>query len=159
MHEDIKMKLQNYTFECAPCGCSFKSPDLLDGSYGEFILRSKTGEMAYLYSPDCQVFNEFSDMLAQHPWIANMNLSDKAKVLHQFFGWACDLAPDGTAYSINQRPICPQCGACNFKHWGPTIPFEDVNMDPPSLSYNKWRAMTQENKKHLINQAVSSYFQ
>ena len=83
------MKLHNFNYECGNCGRKFKSPELLGNPYGEFLMRSEKGDIAYLYALDNVVFKEFSDMLAQHSMISGMQDVEQAKILHQIFGFAC----------------------------------------------------------------------
>ena len=152
------MKLHNFNYECGNCGRKFKSPELLGNPYGEFLMRSEKGDIAYLYALDNVVFKEFSDMLAQHSMISGMQDVEQAKILHQIFGFACDLSPDGSRYQITQDPLCTFCNKCQITHWGPTNPPECVDLDVKLITHNEWNSLTEKEKHMVVDKGVKAYF-
>lgn len=152
------MKLINFNYECGNCGEKFKSPELLGNPYGEFMMRSSKGDIAYLYALNNTVFKEFGDMLELNPLISKMKSTEQAKILHRVFGWACDLSSDGGRYEITQKPPCPFCKECNIKYWGPTNPPEYIDLDIKPITHESWDRLTESEKLIVVDKALTSYF-
>ncbi len=152
------MKLHYFIYECANCENRFKSPHLTGGGYGDFLMRSEKGDIAYLYAINNDPFQEFSNILEQHSSIQGMKDAQQAKILHKIFGYACDISLDETRYQITQKPICPACGKCEIKHWGPTNPPEFVEMNVKSVTHEAWNKLQWKEKQDVVNEALNNYF-
>lgn len=55
------MNLQLYIYNCQNWGNAFKSPELAGDPYGEFLMRSASGEIVYLSAFNDSVFQEVKD--------------------------------------------------------------------------------------------------
>lgn len=148
------MNLQIFDAECGNCGQKFKTKELKGNRYGDFLMRSAKGDVAYLYAINDSVFDEFSLLLNQHPEISKMNDTQQAHILHKTFGYACDLSNNDSQFDITQRPICPNCKVSQLIYWSPTIPpeFIDINITP--VTYKKWIASSEEEKRQIIDSAL-----
>lgn len=148
------MKLQNYLYQCNKCKNKFKAPELLGEPYGEFLLRTKTGEIEYLFAIDSSEFLEVGNIVDK--FLENTGISElgRAKVLHQLFGITCDLASDGTEYKIGGKPICPKCGSNEMYSWEPIYPVEIVEVDVPHVTHERWNKLSDVEKQSKIEEAV-----
>ncbi len=151
------MKLNYFYFECGNCEKEFKSPELLEETYGEFLMRSEKGDVVYLCALDNGVFAEFSDMLKKHSFMLEVKDLDRATILHSIFGWACDLSADGARYEITQKPVCPRCGKCNIKRWGPTNPLEFTEMYIRPVTHEEWNRLSKDEKQTVVDEAINNY--
>lgn len=154
-----RMKLHLFRYECKNCGNIFKFPELFGNPYGEFLLKSKSGKMAYLNAIDSNVFKEFSGLLKSNEKIIGMQDTKRAKILHHIFDIACDNAPDGSVYGIMQKPACTNCGKSSIGHWGPTNPPEIVELDVPNVTYEQWNKLSNAEKKIRIDETVERVLQ
>ena len=152
-----KMKFRYYNYECGNCEKIFKSPALIGypEPYGEFLMRTEEGEIAYLYALDSKVFREFSGILKQNPSITGMPDMERSRILHKIFGWACDLSPSHSRYQISQKPVCPICKQSVIKTWGPAIPPEYVDLDIKYITHESWEKLSAEEKIAVVDNAVT----
>jgi hypothetical protein len=133
------MKLIIYYYICKACGTEFKSPEV--NNYGEFLLRSENGELAYLNAIEDRVFNTISKILKLTPKYKG-NEIDKVKILHKNFGFTCDRAKDGTFFQITNNPKCPNCNCSEYSSYGVTSPPENVNLDLEKVTHNFWESLS-----------------
>lgn len=150
------MRLLLYRYRCGNCGFAFKTPDLGDMSYGDFLLRSDNNDMVYLKALKSKEFSEVSSIIGSLPEYNSKAKQERSKILHKVFGFACDDAPDGTKYQITNFPLCPQCKSHKMASWGPTFPEEFVDLDLPSPTYFHWDGLNPEEKKQLIRSSLKS---
>lgn len=151
------MKLHLFNFHCQSCGASYQSPLLVGNAYGEFLLRDKKGNIAYLNAMNSVPFKEFSDFIKQNKFLKNSKLITQAKVAHHIFGAACDKSSDDSTYQITQKPICPECGDINVGKWGPTNPPEFVDQDIRNITHQCWDMLSFIEKRDLVNSEVKKY--
>ena len=151
------MKLQNYIYQCDACKNKFRAPELLGNPYGEFLLRSLCGEMRYLNAINSVVFSDAGkivDQLLEKTQITDLG---KAKVLHEIFGLACDLASDNTEFKICGNPICPQCHSNDMYSWIDVSHQEIVDIDVPDVTHEHWNKLSYSEKQFQINEAVEKF--
>lgn len=151
------MKLQYYVYGCEDCGKKFKSPEIIS-NYGEFLMRSEKGNIAYLSALDDKVFNEFADKLHAHPLLCTLERIEQSKILHRIFGLACDLSSDGTRYEITNKPVCAYCGKKHILTWGPPNPPEYIDLDIKCITHDKWNNLSDTDKLFFIDKEVRNYF-
>lgn len=83
---------------CAECGKKFESPGLGEWSYGEFLLRTERGSVAYVNAMADAAYNEVGGMLSEIPQTASLEDLERADILWCIYGpVACDPDGDGAA--------------------------------------------------------------
>ena len=151
------MKLHLFYYDCKSCGHSSKSPELFGNPYGEFLLKTNTGKIAYLNAIDSSVFKkEFSEFLKNNVRTSRLSATKQAKILHRIFYITCDPADDGSIFSISQKPDCEQCGQNNIGHWGVTEPAEIVDLNVGNVKHKKWTTLNKIDKELLLDKALDS---
>ena len=148
------MKLQNYKYVCKSCAKTFKSANLSENHYAEFLMRTKTGKMAYLFAIGDEVFSKIKHQFESMPKLKNIDTLARVTILHQIFCITCDLANDGTEYKIGGKPICPKCGSNKMYSWESIYPPEMVEMNVPHVTHDRWNKLTDAEKKSKIEEAV-----
>lgn len=148
------MKLHLFKYVCKNCNTIFKFPQLCGSHYGEFLLKSKTGEIVYLNGIESNIFDEFRQILTHSKKTINQSDIEKARLQHRIFGIACDSSPNNNMYKIGQHPPCPKCKKFEFKTYGPTNPPEIVDLDVSNVTHEKWSKLTVEEKKLRIDEAI-----
>ena len=149
------MKSLLYIYKCKKCGTAFKAPT--SDSYGEFVMRSEHGELVYLFAIKSDVYLAVGKMIDDNPKVKSLDEMDRATILQEIFGIACDLASDGTRYQITNPPICPNCQSNKMASWTSTYPSEFVDEPVKSVTHLSWNKLTDEEKNELVNEAVSNY--
>lgn len=151
------MKLLLYLYECKNCKAQFKSPELLGIPYGEFLMRSDIGELAYLYAVDDNIFKGFYQLLKSNKRLSCKKAAEIAKVQHKIYGYICDKSPNLYSYHIGRKPSCPHCGGIEMAAWEPTIPPETVEQKIPKITYLFWEKLKEEDKIQLVNNLIDKY--
>lgn len=156
------MRVHYFRYECGSCGHHYKSPRL-GGGYGEGLMYNENNikpDIVYLDAIGDKVFKEFSNILRAHSKIKQLDDSDRATVLHNLFGVACDKSSDNTEYKLGRMPACPACGKLNILHWGPTDnPPEYGDIEAKPVTHHAWNALSQEQKNELVDRTLTHYLQ
>jgi len=152
------MNLQLYIYNCGNCGNTFKSPELPGDPYGEFLMHSVNGEIAYLSSFKDAVFQEIESFFERSELLNNMDKINRVKIFHNIFGVACDPASDSSNYQIGRDPRCPKCHSNNKLSWHPTNPPEIIDMQINLVTHNNWNKLNQNQKEEILNNAIKSFF-
>ena len=143
-------------FVCAKCSNAFTAPEILPGSYGEFLLRSPAGELAYLNGLEDPTYGEVSDLLATLPQIAILAPGKRAGILQRIYGEvACDPGASGLPFSILAMPHCPRCNSQEMASWEPTDPAQVVEIVVPHVTYHRWSALSEDEKTAQLKRASS----
>jgi hypothetical protein len=148
------VKLQNYEYKCQCCGHQFKAPSLIGTPYGEFLLRSLHGDIAYLLAIDSQHFEAIKQMVKNDPRLISISSLGRAKVLHEIFGLTCDFAPDGSRYKIGRSPACPNCDSLESLNIGAVDPAEIIEMSIPAVTNLNWDTFDEESRKAVIDSGI-----
>ena len=151
------MKLQQYIYKCENCDTEFMSPELPGDSYGEFLMRSETGKLAYLSSFEDAVFQEVEDIFKENKLISDMNKISQAKVFQNIFGVVCDRALDNSEYQTVRNPSCPTCHLNNCLSWQPTNPPVMIDIQVDLATHNYWNQLSKSNKEETLNNAIKLY--
>ncbi len=141
------MKLHLYEYECQNCEKTFKSPQLIENAYGEFLMRSERGEVVYLNTFEDKVFDELKQVFIRN------NMSELMKNIPLFqtvFTITCDFSSEGGVYRIGQKPVCPACRESNIGHWGPTNPPEVIEKEISHVTHEAWNKLSDSEKTTII---------
>lgn len=152
------MKLQLYIYQCDHCKNKFKSPNLIEGCYGEFIMRSENGESVYMNSFDDHVFHELENICDSNLQLKNLNRSEEAKIFHQIFSITCDLSTQGKEFQIGTHPVCPKCGSNDMDSWHPTNPPEIIEENIPIVKHERWNKLTTNEKKFQVEEKIKKIY-
>lgn len=145
------MKTELVTYTCANCANVFDAPSLGEGTYGEFLLWSKSGHIAHLNAFEDSSYKEVSNFLEQSPKVHRLQPLEKAKVLrHVYGGVACDPDVNGLPFVIDAMPPCPKCGDQQMSSWTFRNPPEIVDVPIPSVTHIRWNALIDSEKQNLV---------
>ncbi|MGE8412113.1 MAG: hypothetical protein ACN6QY_07075 [Pseudomonas sp.] len=148
------MKFYLYTYVCADCGHRFKAPEVMPSSYGEFLMRSISGETVFLDGPHDAIYSEVDALLEQLLQGQGVSAVRRADLLRKVFGVACDPDSQGQPFSLLIKPRCGQCASVNMDYWEGTEPPEYVDCDFPPVQHEQWRQLSQGQKLDLLRQAL-----
>lgn len=153
------MKLIITCYVCADCYNKFDSPAILPGAYGDFLLRSPEGEMAFLNGLDDEIYTEVSELLESLPSLAGKDSGEIADVLMKIFGTAaCDPSPHGLPYSMLAKPPCPICRSQRMASWEHKVPFEVVDIEVPPITHHFWKKLNKREKIEMIQKELDAAF-
>lgn len=135
------MKLELVHYICAADGKSFDALEIPEFSYGDFLLRTKSGELAYLDGPNDETYDKVGQMLSSNRRTSGLSRNSQASVLQSIFGeLACDPTPSGEFFSITGKPNCPACNSQEMESWEFTGKMVDVTV--PKVSHFKWSSLS-----------------
>lgn len=143
-----------YNCKCKKCSAEFCSSGLLEQSYGEFILRSKTGKEAYLMAINDKVYKDFFDMVGQFDKINQLDTFAQVKAKQKLFSITCDPAPDNSIYEIDGLRICPNCESTDVNVYGPANSPKLYKNHIESIEHTRWNLLTVQEKNTLTAVAV-----
>ena len=153
-----RLSLPLHDFVCARCARAFQAPELGEGSYGEFLLRSVgAGETRHLNALQDAVFAEVDALLQADVRVAALPPSRRAKLLHRVYGpAACDPDAAGAPLHIGVHGPCPACGSQDMRSWEPSSPPQRVDVDVPLVSHAAWSRLGTGQRTARIGEAVTS---
>lgn len=147
----MKTTLAKYT--CADCSHIFEAPMLDENRYGEFLLWSSSGRVAYLNALDDPVYGEVKTLVAEV--MGQKDPFQLAEVLQQVFGaLACDLDPQGNPYLIDGLPLCPVCRSQHIASWELIEPEKLLEQEIPEVTHQAWARLFSEQKRAAIAAAI-----
>lgn len=150
------MNLQLYVYNCGNCGNAFKLPEFSGDLYGEFLMRSATGEIVYLSSFTDAVFQEVEELFDKNKVLEDMDKMTRAKIFHKVFGVVCDPASDNSNYQIGRDPLCPNCRSNTSLSWHPTNPPELIDIQVSSATHNEWNKLNGARKREILDNEIQS---
>lgn len=150
------MKYLLYIFSCGNCEQEYKAPAMTPHSYGEFLLRSPSGDIAYMNAMEDDTYSEVSALLNKLPSLRDMGEARTARVLQSIFGVACDLDSQGKQFSMIAKPNCPYCDHKRASSWRPTKPAEFVEESFPHITHYNWKQLKESEKLRLLSSAVDA---
>lgn len=141
------------TFTCST-GHPFEAPLLGDSQYGEFLLWSANGAVAYLNSFKDSTFDEVErEVLSIAPALSKNPLK-AADVVQRIFGRVvCDPDSSGQPFEIGAKPRCPLCAA-SVVSWEPTYPAKVAELDIPAVTHTEWDQLMPAEKTLALTQAI-----
>lgn len=142
-----------YKYVCASCGTEFEASGVPEMSYGEFVLRSESGEEVYLEAVSNVAFNEVSNIVEAHPSLARADQNRIGDVIQKVFSVACDSSPSGQRFHIGMKPTCPVCSSREMASWGEVYPQQPSPI--PSATQTRWASMSRPQKDYIIDCAIN----
>lgn len=145
-----------YTFTCTGCDRKFEAPGMSDFCYGYLLLRSEESEYTALLSIfEDPLFSECEPMVLSHHMVKSLGKSQQADVVFKIYGLICDPTPDGHPLNVDVLPKCSSCNSSKNLSWRPSEPGRSWPL--PSVTCEKWNALSQGEKVGLINQLVQEH--
>lgn len=148
------MRLPLYWYKCTSCGKSSEIPEMPEFTYGEFLLRNKTGETRYVNALEDPVFSEVGEIVASLPQYKNANDSQTAPSVQYAFGFSCDRDHSGQVFLIGQDPFCPACKRSWMTHFVLPVDHQTVEIEIPAVSHTYWNSLSLDDKKREIQYAL-----
>jgi hypothetical protein len=141
------MKLELIEYTCASCEFTFEAPGLSESAYGELLLRSARGRMAYLNAIRDPTYKEVDGLLAQLPGTSALSPIDRANILRRVYGpVACDRDDDGAPFEIGAFPVCPSCRSNAISSWRFKSPPAFVDIEVPPVTHVEWVGLSEADK-------------
>lgn len=145
------MKLELVRYTCGACDTTFKAPEIPNGAYGDFLLRSETDDMRYLAALTDKTYDEVDRIMLERADIAGKNARERAKILQFIYGpVACDPDGSGNVYKIGRHPKCPSCSGQSISSWEFIEPPDFVNLDILPVTHVSWDGFSSDEKKHAV---------
>lgn len=151
------MKLELVRYKCANCATIFEAPALGESAYGEFLLWSRSGEVAYLNAFVDSSYKQIDNLLSSHPKTAGLQPLERAKVLRRIYGGlACDFDDTNSVFELDAHPPCPSCGSQLVASWEFKNPPEIVDVPVQPVTHIRWSLLTDCEKLKLLDAVVLS---
>lgn len=148
------MRFHLFKYTCKQCDAIYKAPEMSFDSYGEFLMRSPSGEVVYLNAMSDSTYVEVDELLKSIPSLQGISPAQFAKIQKKVFGVACDTDSKGNRYGIDTKPICPFCGNQVPFYWEATEPPEFIDMVFPEVTHNDWLQLGKAEKLDILRGAV-----
>jgi len=148
------MKLELVRYRCATCANSFDAPEIGSNAYGEFLLRSKSGETAYLNALSDKSYDDVDLLLSmKQPGLTYE--TDRVKVLREIYGEvACDRDANGEVFVLDAHPACPKCGGQRMDWWEVLEPIQIVEAEISSVQHSTWNSLSALHRKSRVDSAL-----
>jgi hypothetical protein len=151
-----RMKLRLLKYLCSRCACAFDAPALPEGAYGEFLLWSRNGQIAYLNALKDPTFKEVSHLLALSPVVQEAPSIERAAILHRIYGrMACDKDTQGAPFEIDMPPPCPACGGTEPSSWEFKEPVQIVEVDAQPVTHRLWSSLSHSEKEKALRDELN----
>jgi hypothetical protein len=123
-------------------------------AYGEFLLRSPSGEMRYLNAIIDSVFREVDNLIGHDERIRKFDQFQRADILYQVFGTACDPDSQGKDFVIGEWPPCTRCGSHTVVEWEAVEPVSCVDLNVQPATHSEWQSLNEDEKKSRIRESL-----
>jgi len=147
------MKLLNFNYVCKQCQHQFTAPEIDPTAYGEFLLRSPSGEEVYLNAIEDDVYQEVDELLKELCG-GGIGSVKRADLQRKVFGLSCDPDSKGFTYSMIQKPICPSCGSSQMSYWEATDPPEYIVRELKVATHIRWNRLSKEEKRECLERGI-----
>ena len=125
-------------------------------SYGEFLLWSSSGIVAYVNAIEDRAYQEVKSLLTLHYNTLAVDPIKITNILTKVFGpIACDPDPAGESYMIDAHPTCPTCPGGHGVSWEMTSPPKVVEYDIPTVTHVGWERLSDAEKLELTERLVA----
>jgi hypothetical protein len=149
------MKIYLAKYVCRACKRSFEAPILGESSYGEFLLWTASGVVAYLNAIENTEYAEVEEILLRRFDFFKQDEFKSAEVLQNIFGVvACDPDENGFPFKIGARPRCPHCKEGHGESWDIENPTQLVQQTIPAAQHLKWARLSAIEKNQSVDWAV-----
>jgi hypothetical protein len=143
-----------FEYTCARCESVFEASGIGDFLYGEFVMRTASGEEAFLEAVVSPVFREFIDLADKHPLISGMDDWKRSSIVQAAFSVACDPGIGGERFHIELGPKCSACSSHDMKTWRPVEPPRSSTIT--AVSHVKWSSLNLEERRALIDKSIKT---
>jgi hypothetical protein len=151
------MKLEILKCTCGRCGASFDVPFLGEAAYGEFILRSKGGGIAYLNAFVDATYTDVDNIISVLPSTVGFSPIERAEILTRIYGRvACDPDKDNNFYELDSLSICSFCESSESVSCKIGNPPELVELNVPEVTHDAWFNLTEMQKIELVVSEIDS---
>lgn len=146
----MKLALDVVEFTCRACGTSWQIPSMDWTPYGFFLLRSKTGHLAYLEAVDDPVFSEVGRIISDlRP---ALDAEGSAALVHCAFGVTTDPDPTGHPFEIHVRNLCPRCSS---RQWESRRLDSQIEADADPVGHKSWERLTDSERRQGIRDRLA----
>ena len=150
----MKRKLRVLEYICGGCGCAYRAGQVT-GSYGTLGFWAETGKyQAVIDAIGDTLIVAVGAAVRGHPAAWSVDDLTCGAITQRVFARLSDPAPDGSRYSRDTKPACPECGACTPRHWQSREPPELVELEVPDLTHDDWDHRPPAGQAALITAAV-----
>lgn len=146
------MRFQVARFRCQN-GHDFEDV-ALPGTYGQFVLRSPSGELAAVDAFEDPVFTEVDRIANDFEAVAGLDDARRGRVVRAAFAATIDPDSEGGAFGFEQSPPCPECGTTAMEWFEVLDPPRHVDRDVGAATHEAWEALDDATKRSVIRQAV-----
>ena len=144
----MRLILITRIYKCEACGRNFDILALPEGTYGEFILYSQDGEMAYWNALTDPVFDEVGDVTKNLPALEFKSEINKSSAYLAICGICCDRAKDGSVFQL--RPICPHCNSDRTTFIREPEPMESATVEVPHVTHEHWSQLSTKEREQVL---------
>lgn len=145
------MKIEIIHCECGNCGSCYDMPWLGDNSYGEFLLWSMNGEVAYLNAFTDKTYDEVYDLLEKENFILTDDEAQRTSFLQKIYGrLACDPDTKGMSFSMVDNDFCKRCGDKVLIKCKEQKPPKIKDLDIKNVTHKKWESLSHSEKKDFL---------
>ena len=132
---------------CEACGAHFLTLFLGDMSYGQFLMRSKSGQIRYLDGINDPVFDEVREILKAAGAMSSSSTWAEADYFHEVFGKTVDRDESGEEFSTMCPQSCPRCHSTDLVTLADTVAGE---IDVPVATHEHWNSLSESEKREAI---------
>lgn len=143
------MKVMLARYACEKCSTRFDDRALSDFAYGEFLLRSDSGEIRYLNVFADGTFVEVRDIVRELQPNDNLDGCPCSNAVQEIYGAAaCDPDERGGSFGITKRVSCPACGSDAVSSRVLEGELNVVQVEVPPVTHALWTDLNAD-EKHL----------
>ncbi|MCA9046418.1 MAG: hypothetical protein KDA69_18980 [Planctomycetaceae bacterium] len=144
-----------FRYHCGSCGHWYASPVIGGSPYGEFLLRSESGETRYLNATLDHTFREVREFIENDPRATTLNQFKLSDLLHDVYGIACDKDSLGNEFRIGLKARCTHCDQRNITEWESVEPPEFVELEIPAVTHESWMKLDESEKQSRVSAAIN----
>lgn len=142
----MKLVLYEYVY---PLDCKITAPEVLEYSYGEFLLRKRNSSgIRYLNALEDDVYHEVSEIIKEFFPDVKFESSDLLQIV--FGPVACDPDIDGRPFEMNLWPHCENYNATEPVSWQMTDPPVFVDIEVPLVKHDLWNCLSPQGKRNRV---------
>ncbi len=151
------MDLPLFVWKCYGCNSYFDSPGY-GADYGEFLMRSESGEMRFLDAIASKEFSEVATIIDSSEMVKLLTEFGRSDAIQATFSFACDYDSSGKPFRIAFPPRCVKCGSYKVKlHDTDPEPFAQVTVEAPPPTHFAWNRLGLAEKKRIVASAISEF--
>ena len=125
-------------------------------AYGEFLLRSESGEARHLNANLDSTFTEVDQLIGNDSRASTLDQFKRADLLNDVFGVACDKDQHGNEFRIGLKALCTHCNRRNVIEWESVEPPKYIELDIASVTHETWSSFTVEEKQARVSAALDA---